>query len=329
MKDKTTAGLLALFLGGAGIHRFYLNQAGLGIVYIILSLITCGVFAAIVHIIDALIFFFMDERNFDLKYNPEKREVHVHVHSYPEGQKPTQEQIEKSIKKTATAPKPQPTKNKVANNPHKTTGIAKFKQYDFKGAKNSFKKALTIQYDDIATHFNLACCYSMEEDIDKSLFHLSKSVELGFKDFDRIHKHDSLAFLRAHDEFIEFSDNGYQWKTIAENTKELPSPETDILHTETEEVIDELDLNAPTKEKIILTEQVIPNEHEMSFDNTENLLDDIFGADDEPAAHNPIQPKSAMLSDEILEKLEQLGSLRDKGILTDEEFNDQKKRLLG
>jgi TM2 domain-containing membrane protein YozV len=34
-KDRTTAVLLTLFLGGVGAHRFYLGQVGLGIVYLL------------------------------------------------------------------------------------------------------------------------------------------------------------------------------------------------------------------------------------------------------------------------------------------------------
>jgi TM2 domain-containing membrane protein YozV len=34
-KSKITAGILALLVGGLGIHKFYLNKAGLGIVYIL------------------------------------------------------------------------------------------------------------------------------------------------------------------------------------------------------------------------------------------------------------------------------------------------------
>ena len=34
-KNPTTAVVLALFLGGLGVHKFYLNQAGLGVLYLL------------------------------------------------------------------------------------------------------------------------------------------------------------------------------------------------------------------------------------------------------------------------------------------------------
>ncbi len=41
-KSKLVAGLLGIFLGGLGIHRFYLGYTKMGI-YIILSDLLCGV----------------------------------------------------------------------------------------------------------------------------------------------------------------------------------------------------------------------------------------------------------------------------------------------
>ncbi|HEX2573335.1 MAG TPA: TM2 domain-containing protein, partial [Polyangia bacterium] len=35
MKDKNTAAILAFTLGGIGVHRFYLGQTGMGIVYLL------------------------------------------------------------------------------------------------------------------------------------------------------------------------------------------------------------------------------------------------------------------------------------------------------
>jgi TM2 domain-containing membrane protein YozV len=66
MKNKTTAAILAFFLGGLGIHRFYLGQTGYGFLY----LIFCWTFIpAIIAFIDFIIFLTMDEHSFNLKYN--------------------------------------------------------------------------------------------------------------------------------------------------------------------------------------------------------------------------------------------------------------------
>ncbi|NLG05882.1 MAG: TM2 domain-containing protein [Clostridia bacterium] len=41
-KSKIVAGLLGIFLGSLGIHRFYLGYTGIGIVQIIVTIVTCG-----------------------------------------------------------------------------------------------------------------------------------------------------------------------------------------------------------------------------------------------------------------------------------------------
>lgn len=65
-KSKTTAMLLAFFLGGFGVHKFYLGQAGLGIIY----LLFCWTFIpCIVAFIEFLIYAFSSEESFDAKYN--------------------------------------------------------------------------------------------------------------------------------------------------------------------------------------------------------------------------------------------------------------------
>lgn len=64
-KSKTTAALLALFLGGFGIHKFYLGQSGAGIVYV---LFFWTFIPAIVAFIEALVLFGMSEREFATKF---------------------------------------------------------------------------------------------------------------------------------------------------------------------------------------------------------------------------------------------------------------------
>ncbi|MEO5359503.1 MAG: TM2 domain-containing protein [Nitrospirota bacterium] len=42
-KEKITAGLLGIFLGWLGVHRFYLGYTGIGVLQIFATLITAGV----------------------------------------------------------------------------------------------------------------------------------------------------------------------------------------------------------------------------------------------------------------------------------------------
>lgn len=42
-KSKLVAGLLGIFLGGFGIHNFYLGYTGKAVAQIIVTLVTCGV----------------------------------------------------------------------------------------------------------------------------------------------------------------------------------------------------------------------------------------------------------------------------------------------
>ena len=43
VKSQLAAGLLGVFLGGWGVHRFYLGYTGIGVLQIIVTLVTCGI----------------------------------------------------------------------------------------------------------------------------------------------------------------------------------------------------------------------------------------------------------------------------------------------
>ncbi|MEZ7506720.1 tellurite resistance TerB C-terminal domain-containing protein [Flavobacterium sp. Arc2] len=72
MKSKNTASFLALFLGGIGIHRFYLGQTAKGIFSLIFFWTYIPLF---ISIIDFIIFLTMSEEKFNLKYNPLTKNV--------------------------------------------------------------------------------------------------------------------------------------------------------------------------------------------------------------------------------------------------------------
>lgn len=69
MKDKATAIVLAILFGWFGAHKFYLNEGGAGVLYLIFSVLTCGVFPAFLGWIDALFLALMSSEEFDRRYN--------------------------------------------------------------------------------------------------------------------------------------------------------------------------------------------------------------------------------------------------------------------
>jgi TM2 domain-containing membrane protein YozV len=66
IKSRTTAILLALFLGGVGAHKFYLGQTGWGIVYLIFFWTLIPALAAL---IEFFIYLTMSDEEFSAKYN--------------------------------------------------------------------------------------------------------------------------------------------------------------------------------------------------------------------------------------------------------------------
>ena len=66
MKSKGIAALLALFLGGLGIHKFYLDKPGQGLLYVLF----CWTFIpALIALIDVLYLIGLDEEIFNERYN--------------------------------------------------------------------------------------------------------------------------------------------------------------------------------------------------------------------------------------------------------------------
>ncbi len=258
MKNKTTAGLFALFLGWAGVHRFYLGQIGLGILYIFLMFF--GV-SFILGLIDAIVFFNMDEREFERKYllagEPGK------ATSFD---KRTQQYGPPSHRRDGVPAPPRSPQvpGRDVQNQFKISGIRKYKEFDLEGAIEDFKKGLEIHPKDLSLHFNLACAYSLTEQVDKAYTHLDRAVSLGFNDFEKIKTHDDLAYVRIQDRFDDFQNNGFRLP----GTGSVEPPKTQGKATET-----------------------------------------------------------TMKEDVLLAQLKRLAELRDRGLLSEQEFIIEKKKL--
>lgn len=267
MKQKQVAGILALLFGVFGVHRFYLGQRFLGVVYMFMFFFgMMGTIAsdgeaplilapAIISFVDAILFFTMPKEDFDRRYN--KR--------YVEEERPMQYGRPSYQRRRKSAPVRQAPRENI----YKRRGIQKFRDYDFEGAIDEFEQALEENYEDPALHFNLACCHSILENANYAFQYLEKAVSYGFNDMKKIHSHDALSYLRSLPEFDDFVENNYR--------RIMPLP------------------HASTPEDIL---QSKPSE-------------------------------KAVPSDDLLEQIVKLGDLKEKGILTDEEFAEQKKKLLG
>ncbi|MGH1347327.1 MAG: NINE protein [Nannocystales bacterium] len=66
MKDKNVAAILALFLGGIGVHKFYLGRTGAGLMYLLFSL---TMIPALLAVIDFFVLALMDTDEFNRRFN--------------------------------------------------------------------------------------------------------------------------------------------------------------------------------------------------------------------------------------------------------------------
>ncbi len=241
MRNRQTAAILALILGIFGVHRFYLGQTFLGIVY---CFFFWTGFPALLGVIDAVLLAVMDQQLFDAKYNREflgnkQGSWKQRDRDYTE----LKRQREGKKNYEIPVPKNQPYR---MENPAKQSGIVKYKDYDFKGAIEDFKKALLVDANDTAIHFNIACAYSITEQPQEAFYHLSKAVEYGFADFDKIGTHDALAYTRIQPEWDSFVENGYK---IMVESQETPAIEAS---TKSPDLLEQLHRLGELKERGLL-----------------------------------------------------------------------------
>ncbi len=271
-RNRTTAAAISFILGAVGGQRFYLRQRGPAFFMIFMLIATSFKIAPIFFIFgifEAVRFLSMSDQEFDRRYN--RYSSKNRKDDYLEQRR--ERQVQKSRNRTSTRTRREkrastPTRSSALKaNPFKNSGIKKYKDYDLEGAIEDFAQGLSINPNDIALHFNIACAYSMTEIKDKAYYHLSKAVEFGFKDFERIKTKDDLAFVRIQPEFDEFEANGFKLGARSESQPSKASQEQ-------------------SDEELVITDDV------------------------------------------LLSQLNKLAELRKKGLLSTEEFNLERKKLL-
>ncbi len=80
-KNKLVAGLLAIFLGGFGVHHFYLGSMMAGVVTIVLC---CG-FSNIMGLVEGIMLLIMPDAEFEARYNQREPESMEFVFMKPKG----------------------------------------------------------------------------------------------------------------------------------------------------------------------------------------------------------------------------------------------------
>ena len=73
-KSKVAAGVLAIVLGGLGIHKFYLGYVLPGILLIIISLVTCGIVGPIIALIEGILYLTMTDEAFHETYVEDRKD---------------------------------------------------------------------------------------------------------------------------------------------------------------------------------------------------------------------------------------------------------------
>lgn len=200
MKKKQVAAILALLLGIFGVHRFYLGQRNKGVLYFgsfIIGILLVNlapflditplffIIPAILGLIDSVLFFVMPKEEFDYKYN----DINF----------PWSNSISSHGAPIST----------VASLSNKQKGIQQYQLHDYHAAILDFQKALDQEYNDPSVHLHLACCYSILEEKDNAFFHLDKAVDFGL-DINQISTQQALTYIRNHQDFDSFAQNGYQ-----------------------------------------------------------------------------------------------------------------------
>lgn len=285
MKSRTTAAFLALFLGWIGVHRFYLQQSGLGLFYIFATFFMGGIarlpLGMVLGLIDAVTFFMMSDEEFDRRYNNNARDQvrsrraqqrrRMQQRNTREERPRTRQTRQTSRREARNAPRrrSQVTEQRERKmrtqkrNPFKLSGKKKLDAYDLPGAIADLKRSIDLHPDDPQAHYQLASAYSLSEKAEDAFKHLSIAVAQGFNDYERIKSDDAFAFLRIHPDFDAFEQAGYQ----RHSTLRTSRPAT------------------------------------------------------EEAAEGPMDQT-------LLAQLQRLAEMRKKGLITDEDFEVEKRRIM-
>ena len=65
---KVVAGILAILLGGLGVHKFFLGYTGAGIILLVVGIVTCFSISSIIGLVEGIIYLTKTDEQFYQEY---------------------------------------------------------------------------------------------------------------------------------------------------------------------------------------------------------------------------------------------------------------------
>ncbi len=298
MKDKNLAAVLAFFGGWIGLHRFYLGQVGLAFLYFIPFL------GSLLGVIDAIAFLTMDQKTFDLKYNQDQyRPVTQRSRNaapsndrerrYQERQR-ERDQRERSRReaRSARSRSPRPA-------PRQSTGLDKRQSAD--SQKVTYRKDVPAG----TAERKAGLRYFRDFEYDRAIESFQRAIELNPRD---VASHFNLAASYSCE---EEADKAFYHldRAVALGFEDFER------------------IRAHDSFAFLRIQDGYDDFAESGF----RLAPD--RKQEEEALQTPVAEEEMVelpeIDDNLLDQLQRLATLKEKGLLTEIEFAAQKKRLLG
>ena len=258
-KNRVVAAMIAIFGGIFGLHKFYLGDTGGGIFFIFLFFMVSSFFhlTLLLGLLEGVRLLTMNDDAFDRQYNRNVlRQQRVPGSVEDRRYKQMQRAKHKNIPDDAKRQRKSTSSGSSRSNPFKKSGIKKHKDFDLEAAIEDFKQGLELSPNDVALHYNIACSYSMTEQKELGFYHLTKAVELGFNDFEKLQTQDDLAFLRIQPEFEAFKASGYRNNPISRTNTSTQNDTTEAMEApvKDDKLLSQLNRLAELRNRGLLTE---------------------------------------------------------------------------
>lgn len=306
MKDKTIAAILAFFGGIVGLHRFYVGQKGLGMAQLFFFVLALSAgaspftvlllsLATIFGIIDAISFLGMDEREFDLKYNQAVVAAAPTANRQASSMTDRERRFQERQRQRAELEKERERQDKerfqqrgAERTPGPPRPAAAKGDPGRADRERGVRYFKDYEYGEAIEAFRKALSKNPRDVAAHFNIACSYSVE---EESDRALYHLDRAVALGFDDFERIRNHD----SLAYLRVQSAYPDFQA---------NNFRLAAPPPESINNTDDPLVNDDRQSLNTT------------------------APVHDELLEQLQRLAALREKGLLTEVEFNTQKRRLL-